>query len=301
VRSQAKKDRDFTTADEIRDDLVAEFDVTIQDKIKQWSVGGDFGADGNPRKPRGVYTRRGGGDLSEEDIENITMMLHDRTEAKKCRDFDNADEIRAHLIDTYSLSIDDKAMEWRVDSDVFVQVSEPGTQALSAEDIETICAKLAERHALKLDRDYEAADDIRDELEEEFSVAIDDRNKEWRCVQSAGEGASEADSKFVEDALKSQSSAFKRTEEDREFVKDIEAIFSGKEEPEDTSDESSSAEEIMVTEEETESAIKESSPSISEENLSSLTVPLLKEKLRDAGLPVSGKKAELIERLLTAA
>lgn len=36
------------------------------------------------------------------------------------------------------------------------------------------------------------------------------------------------------------------------------------------------------------------------ENLNSLTVPLLKEKLRGLGLPVGGRKAELIERLHTA-
>ena len=35
--------------------------------------------------------------------------------------------------------------------------------------------------------------------------------------------------------------------------------------------------------------------------LQALTVPLLKERLRASGLPVSGRKAELIERLLTAA
>jgi cysteinyl-tRNA synthetase len=200
-RWQAKKDRDFTTADEIREDLAAKFDVVIQDKLKQWSVGGDFGADGGPRKPRGVYTRRGGGDLSEEDIESINIMLQNRSGAKKDRDFDTADEIRAHLINTYSIAIDDKAMEWRVDSDEFVQVSEPGTKELSPEDIATISAKLAARHVCKVGRDYEAADAIRDELEKEFHVAIDDRNKEWRCVLSAGEGAS------AEDALTSQSPA----------------------------------------------------------------------------------------------
>lgn len=36
------------------------------------------------------------------------------------------------------------------------------------------------------------------------------------------------------------------------------------------------------------------------EVLGKLTVPLLKEKLRDAGLPVSGRKSELIERLVAA-
>merc|ERR1719491_742387 len=36
----------------------------------------------------------------------------------------------------------------------------------------------------------------------------------------------------------------------------------------------------------------------SREDLMALTVPLLKEKLRSAGLPVSGRKADLVDRLL---
>ena len=45
-------------------------------------------------------------------------------------------------------------------------------------------------------------------------------------------------------------------------------------------------------------AEEEENASFSEEELSKLTVPVLKEKLKEAGLPVSGKKAELISRLL---
>ena len=43
----------------------------------------------------------------------------------------------------------------------------------------------------------------------------------------------------------------------------------------------------------------EVAPSVDE--LSELTVPLLKQRLRDAGLPVAGRKAELIERLVNGA
>ena len=42
TRAQAKKDRNFETADEIRDDLAEKFDVTINDRIKLWSIGGLF-------------------------------------------------------------------------------------------------------------------------------------------------------------------------------------------------------------------------------------------------------------------
>ena len=59
----------------------------------------------------------------------------------------------------------------------------------------------------------------------------------------------------------------------------------------DEGEEEQEEEDIVAAEE-------EENESFSEEELSKLTVPVLKEKLKEAGLPVSGKKAELISRLL---
>ena len=190
-RSEAKKNRDFDTADSIRDELNANFDVFIQDKLKQWSVGGDFGPDGP--KPRGVYKRRGGGDLTDEEVGIINKMIMERYHAKRDRDFNTADDIRTHLRDTYNIQIDDKSSEWHVDSADFVQVSEPGTAKVSQYDIDIITAKIAERHVHKVNRDYESADSIRDELNEKFGVQLDDRTKEWTCVLTESEGASVTD------------------------------------------------------------------------------------------------------------
>lgn len=182
-RSDAKKNRDFETADYIRDELAGKFNVSIQDKLKQWSVGGDFGPDGP--KPRGVYTRRGGGDLTDEDIIEITKLLGERSGAKKNRDYDTADDIRNHLRDTHNIQIDDKSMEWHVDSPDYVQTFEPGAADVPQYDIDIIAEKIIERHAHKTNRDYDLADAIRDELNEKFGVQIDDRTKEWRCVLPA--------------------------------------------------------------------------------------------------------------------
>lgn len=198
-RLEAKKNRDYNTADAIRDELQHEFDVTIHDKLKQWSVGGDFGIEGGkPRKERGVYTRRGGGDLSEEDIETITQLLSDRYKAKKDRDFYTADGIRDHLRETYNVAVDDKSSEWHVDSNEYVQNFEPGAKELSPEDVEIISARLVERFSFKVTRDYESADAIREELFEEYGVLIDDRTKEWRCVTPAEGNSDVEDDSFVE-------------------------------------------------------------------------------------------------------
>ena len=63
ARVTAKKERNFDTADKIRLDLAQRFDVTINDKIKMWSIGGIFeemGGNNKVGKPRGVYHRRRG-------------------------------------------------------------------------------------------------------------------------------------------------------------------------------------------------------------------------------------------------
>jgi len=42
-RMRAKRTRNFELSDGIRDELYADYDVTIHDKLNLWSVGGDFG------------------------------------------------------------------------------------------------------------------------------------------------------------------------------------------------------------------------------------------------------------------
>lgn len=186
--------REWSVGGDFGEEHNAQFDIMIQDKLKQWSVGGDFGPDGPKPKNRGVYARRGGGTLTEEEVDTINNLIMERHHAKRDRDYDTADDIRDHLRNTYNIQLDDKSSEWHVDSAEFVQVSDPGTAEVSQYDIDIIAAKIAERHVYKVNRDYESADAIRDELNEKFGVQLDDRTKEWRCVLFAGdEGGSSAD------------------------------------------------------------------------------------------------------------
>lgn len=177
ARQQAKKDRNFESADKIRLDLAQRFDVTINDKQKLWSIGGlmeELG--GAMGKPRGTYTRRGGGDLTAEEEEAILKMLSDRYHAKKQRNFDVADEMRDELQRIHNVKVDDRSAEWRVDTNDFVM---SGVNGLSAEEVQFIDVKLKERFDFKRERNYEDADGIRDVLREKFQVQIDDRTKEW--------------------------------------------------------------------------------------------------------------------------
>lgn len=277
ARHQAKRDRNFDLADSIREELQDEYDVMINDKIKLWSVGGDFGTDGGPKKPGWNYTRRGGGNLSEDQVQQVQSLLKDRFQAKREKDYQGADDIQQQLFEDCNVLVDDKNSEWHVDSDEYVPA---GSNALGlpSEQIEAISAKVQKRIECKKQKDYEMADVIRDELKDGFGVLIDDRTKEWRQV----DGSSLDDQEFVKEAAQSQSSAFQRTQQQDD----------------------SYAEEDNDPEEQVEAAavgMSSSSSSVSAEELSSLTVAALKEQLRGAGLPVSGKKAELVERLVSAA
>ena len=178
ARATAKKERNFDSADKIRLDLAQRFDVTINDKLKLWSIGGLFEELGERMgKPKGVYVRRGGGELSTEDEDDIAKMLMDRYHAKKQRNFDAADDIRETLMTTYNIRIDDRSNEWRVDTNDYAQSGD--TTLTSADEAKFIDIKLKERFNLKRERSYEEADAIRDELKERFNVKVDDRTKEW--------------------------------------------------------------------------------------------------------------------------
>ena len=68
-RSEAKKSRDYFTADDIRERLMNEFDVAVDDKLRQWSAGGDFGL--GKRVPKGPYEQA---DTSEEVSDDVSII-----------------------------------------------------------------------------------------------------------------------------------------------------------------------------------------------------------------------------------
>lgn len=267
-RGQAKQDRDFDVADSIREELASKYNVIINDRLREWSVGGDFGEGGPPDRNR-PYVRRGGGDLTEDQVSTIQSMVFERAEAKKNRDFDVADEIRDELRDTYSVSLDDKTREWRILSEEYALVSADGSNAnpanLDDATLQLIQEKLVERSRAKVNREYDIADDIRDELRETYSVNVNDRTREWRIEPQDNDNN---DNYYAPQQTRDSEPKFEFASEDEPTTTVVESV-----EHDDTS-------------------------AGQDQDLSSLTVVELKEKLRAAGRPISGKKAELIERLL---
>ena len=298
ARATARSRREYRQSDVMRDEILEKFGVTIHDTIKMWSVGGEFGSD-DPVKARAEalksYTRRGGGNLSEDDVVLIQAMLTKRFEAKRVRNFNEADEIRSHLYTTYNVNVNDQSREWRVLSDDYVQTqAERGAKELTTEEVSIIEKKIVKRATLKKNKSYEEADAIRDELESTYSVLIDDKTKEWKVVSSGN-------SKFAVESARSQSSSYKEQRIEKDFDEEFSSIFTTVKDDAAAADTTVVADLAPEEEEDTSSPITvdisiRKAPSRDE--LVTLTVPSLKEMLREAGMPVSGKKAELIDRLL---
>mmetsp|Transcript_11934 Transcript_11934/g.17946 ORF Transcript_11934/g.17946 Transcript_11934/m.17946 type:complete len:768 (-) Transcript_11934:44-2347(-) len=315
ARSEAKKNREYDTADSIRDHLKSEFNVSVDDKLRQWSVGGDFGASGNLAR-EGPYTYSGNAaklEMSDKAIAMIENLLAKRSEAKKIRDFDTADSIRERLRDLVNVEIDDKNREWYLraspllsdvdnefdsdddgipfadDEDDYLDLTNDApesvadlvafvksgdatqTVTLSEEDEAYVVSRLARCVEAEIqERDYDTGYAIRTELKTLYGVELDDEAGTWTVV---GTGDSAAASEFM---------VVGDNEE--------EGITDSSIEEEEEDDDDDGDDDVVGGEVDSEA---------SSEDLSKLTVPELKDRLRNAGLKVGGNKADLIERLLT--
>ena len=264
-RNEARKKRDFDTADAIREELL-DRNIMIDDKLRQWALGDKFSVKNNKRNASfdSPFIKRGiGGELTKEQEALVEKLLQERSDAKRDKEFRKADRIRDRLEADFKVRIDDRAREWHVVSENYAMNPfseiEEDTRAL-IEDL------IVERAVAKLERDYETADAIRDELADVYGVLIDDRVREWRIIGAPMDGGAQIDD-----------SIFEVEESDFEVDEDIEDLIEGDE-----------------VADETESFADETTKG---EDLDTLTIPELKMRLKDAGLPVSGRKAELIERL----
>ena len=298
--------RDYNKADSIREGLRTQFNVLIDDKLREWSVDGDFGEEHNAQ--RQMATEFANRDyakstfslpVEEVDQETIQALVNERTVVKKARNFQEADDIREDLAERFDVSINDKIKEWSVGGSFGGRaggeyVLSSSSAPVDENDMKIIQDALKQRGQAKKKRDYETADAIREELKEDFNVFIDDREKEWRVNRSdfnnrndeydqGGDTSDDVDVDFEAEMDKFESVLSEEisnaVEEDEEEAAEEEAA----EEEED--------EEVEEPEEE--------STTLSAEELTSLTVLQLKEKLRENGLAVSGKKAELVDRLLS--
>ena len=102
-------------------------------------------------------------------------------QAKLTRDFEEADRIQIALETELGVLVNDGRKEWRADGgdfNVYERLGRPGPGEDA--DLESkVTPLLRERMALRKDRDYDGADQIKLQLRNEFSVFIDDRQRTW--------------------------------------------------------------------------------------------------------------------------
>ena len=307
-RLQCKKRQDYADADKILKALQTN-GIHVQDKARKYRIDGEnhFG------RKESQYVRRGGTyGLSPEDVAEIASLVEERARHKKTREYHLSDELTDILKDRFGVKLNDKKREWSVSgggdaaSNTELYVPTPlaphdhPTHTMDDRTKEVIQNQLLERSKARHNKQYKEADRIRDELMRGYSILIDDVTKEWKVVTTDGIDDGEEDG-FAKEARLSQRSAFARRTNSQSLgeVASQRQQMMGKAEERGNNPATDAA--TAVTAAATESN-DESSSELKQrkQQLASLTVVVLKDKLRAAGLPVSGKKADLIERIISS-
>jgi hypothetical protein len=150
-----------------------------------------------------------------------------------------------------------------------------------------------ERSDAKKQKNFRRADEILEDLKIHFNVRVDDNKKAWYFIQKTKEERAAMYNKDKAGGKKKMDRNSKNKKSEADKVSDWSVFKVDTAMPEGVSP--SMPEGIAIDcNNDQESAFERQSRS----DMEALTIPQLKDKLREAGLPVSGRKAELVDRLL---
>ena len=103
--------------------LYEAYNIRIDDKLGEWSIGGNFGdsrsewattsSEERLRYTKSIASR----ELSSEDERNIQAKVEERMRAKRTRNYALSDYIRDELYRRYDVTIHDKINEWSAGGD----------------------------------------------------------------------------------------------------------------------------------------------------------------------------------------
>mmetsp|Transcript_12380 Transcript_12380/g.19036 ORF Transcript_12380/g.19036 Transcript_12380/m.19036 type:complete len:555 (-) Transcript_12380:31-1695(-) len=312
-RLQLRNERNFEYADSIRDELLEQYDIHINDRLREWSVGGNFGEnrrDNRHGRSRSVYVKSPySANLPfARDEDYVQNRVDERLQARLKGDFDLADEIRQELLADFGVMIQDTINQWSVGGDFgndapknraeYTWRKGRGDDSLSPKQIIGITKIIAKRVEAKRARNFALADEIRDKLFDRFNVCIDDKACQWyveenpfkittRLSEQGDPAATRQEMNMIDD---------NEAKEPMHLSENVDQVDYSKISTSQIQDNGNGAEEWKHLSEgeeqgdETETSIRE--------KLMLLTVAQLKERLRDHGKKVSGKKEELVDRLL---
>ena len=322
-RIHYKRQRNYTDADKILTALNT-CGIYLHDKRKEYRYDGKshFGRTQQYIRRGNVYN------LSANDVHIVSQLVEDRSYAKKRREYHIADEISDKLKYRYNVKVDDKHREWSVtmakssSSDINEKLTDGTSSPMALNEVEeeyvpsplappdhpthtmsttlkaTITNLLSDRIIHRKNKQYKLADAILDSLFENYSIVVDDRTKEWKVIlleKKNGDDNVDYNDEFVRGAELSQRSAFVRKRSSEEGTNRKKKKCTKDNIPQEVvgSDEDT----IIVPTEKEEGITTTKKDQLTKMNLQSLTVVELKDQLRQAGLPVSGKKSDLILRL----
>lgn len=212
--------------------------------------------------------------VSSDNWKKIEELIGERADAKKRKDFELADELLLELDVEHNVRVDDAQKKWHF-------------KGKKKERLDSVNADKKRDFMKQFVPDWSESDDDKDEdgtatLQSSSipeGITIDEERSE------IPEGISIIDED--ESEIAGIPEGITIVDDDTPSIPIPEGITI--EEDEDDIDESAESEEAALEENNGER----------KSELESLTVVVIKEKLREAGLPVSGRKADLIERLLS--
>lgn len=311
-RTKARRARDFQKADELLSNLKSH-NVSVNDSTKQWRADGRYFVDFNNKNDsldtnddtKSIYNRaRKSRPLTDRDEEYIVRKLKERYMAKLNRDFDLADDILDELRFLKNVEVDDAKRTFCVVDPFKLEYTFGGKRInnIHPDILQQIELKVKKRADAKKQKNYELADTLLSDLTEKHGVRVDDAKKEWHFVMKkkndlelVKRGENEKKPNRKEKPSKRMSAS--------ELIPGVSLVqpSNNKTNYHESSRTKDQIPEGIIIQEDDSSSFDESEKDVqtlNESNLETMTVPDLKELLRRAGLPVSGRKAELIERLI---
>jgi len=305
-RNKARRSRNFELADSFLKKLQYNH-VYLDDKKKLWRADGESFQQ-VPRYRKDPNSRP----ISAREEAYVQIKVQERAEAKFARKFNIADDILDELRFLKNVVVNDDTLTWRV-TEAFKTVYEFGGKRLHnvpEETLRSIEQLIRERGEAKDCKNYKVADEILDILKEDYGVRVDDAKKAWFFLPKP-QREMEHDMEVL-----NQEVTHTRYQKDeatfsniKQSVRDRSELPLGIsfEDDNDDDDDSLLPTGISLGKEETLEQIPPRGMAVNQQNenndetqdkdFNSFTVPQLKDKLREAGLPVSGRKSELVARL----
>jgi len=187
-RDDARDERNFEEADAVRDTLQNELGVAVDDQSRQWWVGQRIDKGRNGKVGRDTPWSRSVDDTTEIDDEKVLDLIQERDEARKTRNYSAADEMREALYNKFGVAMDDDTRQWwvgeRSDKGVKTAPRMGASWARAPDDTaeidqDMVMNLIQQRDSARKSRDFGTADGLRDQLQNELGVAVDDDVREW--------------------------------------------------------------------------------------------------------------------------